>query len=74
MEAIINFFTSIAGVVANLLTFVADIVLNLGKLAEMLVQAATAIPAALAILPPPVTVLLSSLVAIAILYKTIGRE
>ena len=74
MEAIINFFTSIIGVITNLLSFCLETICNLGTLAEMLVQAVTAIPAVLAILPPPVTILLSGLVTIAVLYKTLGRE
>lgn len=74
MEAIINFFTSIIGVITNLLSFCLETIFNLGTLAEMLVQAVTAIPAVLAIMPPPVTILLSGLVTIAVLYKTLGRE
>lgn len=74
MEAIINFFTSIVGVLTNLIGFAVDMIMNLGTLAEMLVQVVAAIPTYLAILPPPVTVLLGSLITIAILYKTLGRE
>lgn len=74
MEAIINFFSSILGVITNLLSFLLETIWNLGTLAEMLVQAVTAIPAVLAIFPPPVTILLTGLVTIAVLYKTLGRE
>ena len=74
MQAIINFFESILGVITNLISFVLETILNIGTLVEMLVQAVTAIPAVLAILPPPVTILLTGLVTIAVLYKTLGRE
>lgn len=74
MTELLNFFRSLTGVIVALVEFVFGIIADLGQLAGMLVEAATAIPSVFLIMPPPATVALSAILTIAILYKTLGRE
>ena len=74
MTELLNFFKSLAGVIVALVEFVFGLIGDLGELAGMLVEAATAIPSVFLIMPPPATVALSAILTIAILYKTLGRE
>lgn len=74
MEAIINFFTSIAAAVSSIIQFVIDFIGQMFDLVEMLVEAATAIPMLFVVLPPPATVALTTIVTIAVAYKLLGRE
>lgn len=74
MEAIINFFVSIAEVVNTLILFVVDFIAQIGTLAKMLLEAVTAIPMVLVVMPPPATVALTSIITIAVAYKLLGRE
>lgn len=74
MTEIINFLTSIINVIISLLDFVVSLVMQMGDLAKMLVQAATAIPSVFLIMPPPATIALTAILTIAIIYKTLGRE
>lgn len=74
MTEILNFLSSLAGVIVALVEFVFGLIGDLGELAGILVEAATAIPTVFLIMPPPATVALSAILTIAILYKTLGRE
>ena len=74
MTEVLNFLSSIAGVIVALVEFVFSLIGDLGELAGILVEAATAIPSVFLIMPPPATVALSAILTIAILYKTLGRE
>lgn len=74
MTEIFNFLKSIIDVIFALLDFVLNLVGDLGQLATILVEVATAIPSVFLIMPPPATVALSAILTIAILYKTLGRE
>ena len=74
MTEILDFLSSIAGLIVTLIDFVFSLIADLGDLAGILVEAATAIPTVFLIMPPPATVALSAILTIAILYKTLGRE
>lgn len=74
MTEIFDFLKSIIDVICALVDFVITLVMQLGDLAKMLVEAATAIPSVFLIMPPAASVALASILSIAIIYKTLGRE
>lgn len=74
MDAIINFFNSIANSVVFLIQYVTDMIEDMVEMAVMLGQAAVDLPAMLAFLPPPIVLMLTTFLTAAILYKVLGRE
>ena len=74
MTALIDFFTSFAEVIGNIIDFVVDFIGQMFDLVVMLAEAAVAIPMLFLVLPPPATVALTAILTIAIAYKMLGRE
>lgn len=74
MQALLDFFSTFASVIGNLIDFVIDFIEQIIGLIALLAEAAVAIPMVFLVLPPPATVALTSILAIAIIYKTLGRE
>lgn len=74
MKAIIKWFTSVVDVIGFLIDYVVDLIEQLIDLVVMLGQAVATIPRLFSILPPIVTASFGAILAIAVLYKTLGRE
>lgn len=74
MEALIEWFEDVSGIIEDLIDFGVDSVEDIFEMIEMVGKAAKDIPDILSFLPPPVVVILVSFLTAAILYKIIGRE
>lgn len=74
MDAIINFFTSIADSVRFFISYFTDVIEDMVEMVVMLGQAALELPAMLTFLPPPIVLMLTTFLTAAILYKVLGRE
>ena len=74
MNAIIQFFESVSGFISSGVDFVVGLITDMISLFRILGQAAAKIPQILTVLPAPVTALLLIGLAVAVLYKILGRE
>lgn len=74
MEALIEWFEDVSGIIEDLIEFVVDLVEDTLEMIEMVGKAAKDIPEILSFLPPSIVILLGSFLTAAILYKIIGRE
>lgn len=74
MEAIIDFFTSVADTITWLIQYVVGLIEDMIEMVVFLGMAAVQLPEILVFLPTPIVVLLGAFLTSAILYKVVGRE
>lgn len=74
MEAIINFFTAVGDFFGSIIDFLRDGIQSMISLFKLLGQASVKVPRIFTVLPPGVTAVLVAAIAIAVLYKVLGRE
>lgn len=74
MSAIIDFFTGIADIITGAVDFLIGVISDLVYLVQLTAKAAGTIPSYFSWLPPSVVSILLTIVAIAVLYKLLGRD
>lgn len=74
MDAIIGFFSGIAGLISSAVEFLIGVLGDLVYLVKLTGKAVLAIPSYFSWLPAPILALLTTIFAVVVLYKILGRE
>lgn len=74
MQPLLNWFASVSDIISTLIDYVVGFFNDLVNMVKMLGQAALVIPKLFSMIPAPVVVALAAGLAIAVLYKILGRE
>lgn len=74
MQPLLNWFASVSDTISTLIDYVVGFFNDLVNMVKMLGQAALVIPKLFSMIPAPVVVALAAGLAIAVLYKILGRE
>lgn len=74
MDAIIKFFTGLGELLIGAVDFLIGLIGDILYIVQLTAKAVMAIPAYLAIFPPPVIALLMTIFSVVVIYKILGRE
>lgn len=73
MNAIISFLGGIGSAITSAFGFLLDLVLDLVYVVRLLGRLLRAIPMFLSWLPPPILVIVTAAISVAVIFKIIGR-
>lgn len=74
MNAILEFFAGVGDLLRGAVEFLIGVIADIVYLAQLTAKAVAAIPSYFALLPSPVVGLLTTIFAVVVIYKILGRE
>lgn len=74
LRAIKNAILAILGFFTSIFAFLGNLIKDLATVAQLLAKAVAAVPSYLSFFPAAFTAVVLSLIAIAVIYKILGRE
>lgn len=74
MTAMLGFFTAIADGVTAALEFLLTLIADIAYMTELLAKFVSELPQYLSFLPAPILAMVTTLFAIVVIYKILGRE